>query len=101
MRVGYIEFNHRAYKFVAEDADDAFFNYVSEGLKENASNPFCDGFTNYQHPLEQAMAEFETILPASRPHTVTPTRGHLLFITDGVPTRAVNLPLFSKNGSVS
>lgn len=61
MKVGYIEFNHRAYKFVSTHKGSQhpeFFCKVSETLKKNASNTFCDGFTNYQFPLEQVSVSF-------------------------------------------
>ena len=87
MRVGYVEFNHKAYKFIAEDDGSAFFTKVTDGLKENAKNPHCDGFTNYQYALEQVMEEYESVLPKRR--RSKDINGHVLFLTDGIPTRTV------------
>lgn len=57
MHVGYIEFNHRAYKFVSSGSHGPgapkFFSKVSQNLKDSARSSHCDGFTNYEFALEQ------------------------------------------------
>ncbi len=133
IKVGYVEFNHRSYKFLAQGGgtggDDAsFFARVSMPLKLNARNTYCDGFTNYQFPLEDVMDEFAAALgptkggggggaakaqaaaaaagqrgrdggeappPDDVPRPLGPRGaapwGHVLFLTDGVPTRTVSI----------
>eukprot|EP00937_MAST-01D_sp_MAST-1D-sp2_P001480 g1480.t1 len=90
LRVGYLEFNSGATKFV--DARRAFFTREYAALLERAAAVRCDGLTNYERPLAIALAEFGRKQPRRRPLSPDAARRrrhtdqHILFVTDGQPT---------------
>lgn len=74
MRVGYVEFNHKSYKY---KKNSRFFTRDYDWILDLSSNTECSGNTNYEDALNEALTEFRG-------------RGfrnkHILFITDGIPT---------------
>lgn len=74
MRVGYVEFNHKSYKY---KKNSRFFTRDYDWILDLSSNTECSGNTNYEDALSEALSEFRG-------------RGfrnkHILFITDGIPT---------------
>jgi len=74
MRVGYIEFNHRSYKYKRVGK---FFTRDYEWMLQLASKTECSGNTNYEDALKDALSEFKGRGLRNK---------HILFITDGIPT---------------
>ncbi len=74
MRVGYVEFNHKSYKY---KRNSKFFTRDYEWILELASNTECSGNTNYEDALREALIEFRGRGLRNK---------HILFITDGIPT---------------
>jgi MoxR-like ATPase len=74
MRVGYIEFNHRSYKYKRVGK---FFTRDYEWMLQLASKTDCSGNTNYEDALKDALLEFKGRGLRNK---------HILFITDGIPT---------------
>ena len=74
MRVGYIEFNHRSYKY---KRNSKFFTRDYNWMMELASKTECSGNTNYEDALKDALTEFRGRGLRNK---------HILFITDGIPT---------------
>jgi uncharacterized protein with von Willebrand factor type A (vWA) domain len=74
MRVGYIEFNHKSYKY--KKAGRFFINDY-EWMLSLASRTECFGNTNYEDALKEAIPEFQRKGLRNK---------HILFITDGIPT---------------
>ncbi len=74
MRVGYVEFNHRSYKY---KRNSKFFTRDYPWLLELASKTECSGNTNYEDALKDALGEFRGRGLRNK---------HILFITDGIPT---------------
>jgi Mg-chelatase subunit ChlD len=74
MKLGYIEFNHHSKKYMNRSA---FFSRAYKKVSEVASRCRCNGFTNYQLPLQDAFREFRDITVRGK---------HIVFITDGRPT---------------
>ncbi len=74
MRVGYIEFNHRSYKY---KRIGKFFTRDYEWMLQLASKTECSGNTNYEDALKDALLEFKGRGLRNK---------HILFITDGIPT---------------
>mmetsp|Transcript_24092 Transcript_24092/g.47019 ORF Transcript_24092/g.47019 Transcript_24092/m.47019 type:complete len:286 (-) Transcript_24092:644-1501(-) len=67
MRVGYIEFNHRSKK---HSLDGNFFSRDHETVTMLAKRVTCDGYTNYQDPLKDALVEFQKLpTPAMSPRS--------------------------------
>lgn len=60
MRVGYLEFNTRAQKFVDSNRKQ-FFTHEYDSLAHRMSVVKCEGLTNYEAPLSIALDEFEAI----------------------------------------
>jgi len=56
MRVGYLEFNTRAQKFVE---NKQFFTHEYESVGQRMAVAKCEGLTNYEAPLSIALDEFE------------------------------------------
>jgi len=74
MRVGYVEFNHRSYKY---KRNSKFFTRDYHWMLELASKTECSGNTNYEDALKDALTEFGGRGLRNK---------HILFITDGIPT---------------
>ena len=74
MRVGYIEFNHRSYKY---KRNSNFFTRDYNWMLELSSKTECSGNTNYEDALKDALTEFRGRGLRNK---------HILFITDGIPT---------------
>jgi MoxR-like ATPase len=74
MKVGYIEFNHRSYKY---KRNGKFFTRDYKWMLELASRTECSGNTNYEDALKDALSEFKGRGQRNK---------HILFITDGIPT---------------
>ncbi|MEQ9617951.1 MAG: vWA domain-containing protein [Deltaproteobacteria bacterium] len=74
MRVGYVEFNHRSYKY---KRNSKFFTRDYQWMLELASKTECSGNTNYEDALKDALTEFRGRGLRNK---------HILFITDGIPT---------------
>jgi uncharacterized protein with von Willebrand factor type A (vWA) domain len=92
MRMGYLEFNHRLKK--VSDSRDGFFMRDHTKLSAEVRQAECSGVTDYQLPLQEALAEFS--VSKSRRHD-----RHIVFLTDGLPTAGcknlkaeVNNPFF-------
>jgi len=110
MRVGYIEFNHQSKKYTPKGQ---FFSRDHDKVCELAAALHCDGYTNYQDPLKDALMEFENLTPQKNPRSrmysstsssssssssslssssinsgssKKPNR-HILFLTDGLPNQ--------------
>jgi len=73
MRIGYVEFNHRAERF---SVNGHFFHRRYDRLLALASRRRAEGRTNYEAPLRTALREFRT--RGGRPR-------HIVLLTDGVP----------------
>jgi MoxR-like ATPase len=74
MKVGYIEFNHRSYKY---KRNGKYFTRDYRWILELASKTECSGNTNYEDALKDAISEFKGRGQRNK---------HILFITDGIPT---------------
>jgi len=74
MRVGYVEFNHRSYKY---KRNAKFFTRDYPWMLELAAKTECSGNTNYEDALKDALGEFRGRGLRNK---------HVLFITDGIPT---------------
>ncbi|MEM4408223.1 MAG: vWA domain-containing protein, partial [Candidatus Caldarchaeum sp.] len=74
MRVGYIEFNHKSYKY---RKNSKFFTRDYPWILDRASRTECSGNTNYEDALKDALNEFRGRGLRNK---------HILFITDGIPT---------------
>lgn len=74
MRVGYVEFNHKSFKY---KKNSKFFTRDYEWILSLASNTECSGNTNYEDALKEALSEFRGRGLRNK---------HILFITDGIPT---------------
>ena len=74
MRVGYVEFNHRSYKY---KRNSKFFTRDYPWMLELAAKTECSGNTNYEDALKDALGEFRGRGLRNK---------HVLFITDGIPT---------------
>lgn len=74
MRVGYVEFNHKSFKYKKESK---FFTRDYDWILNLASNTECSGNTNYQDALKESLVEFRGRGLRNK---------HVLFITDGIPT---------------
>jgi len=74
MKVGYVEFNHRSYKY---KRNSKFFTRDYTWMLELASKTECSGNTNYEDALKDALSEFRGRGQRNK---------HILFITDGIPT---------------
>jgi len=88
MRVGYIEFNHQSLKHTLEGQ---FFSRDHDAVCALACRVQCEGYTNYQDPLKDALMEFQNLplmtnTPRSRVGKFSPNR-HILFLTDGLPNQ--------------
>ena len=57
MRIGYIEFNTGAEKFV-DGATRTFFTRNYDGLHRRMGEVACEGLTNYEQPLAVVLDEF-------------------------------------------
>ena len=55
MRVGYVEFNHKSFKY---KKDSKFFTRDYDWILNLASNTECSGNTNYQDALRESLTEF-------------------------------------------
>ncbi|CAK9010762.1 ER lumen protein-retaining receptor [Durusdinium trenchii] len=90
MRVGYVEFDTKASKFVGENG--AFFSRNYDELLARSSRVACQGNTNYERALRTTLLEFErasAISGRSGRALALNREGneqHILFITDGRPT---------------
>ena len=73
MRMGYVEFNHEAERF---EAGGAFFHRRYRRLLALASRRRAEGRTNYEAPLQSALAELRGTAGRER---------HVILLTDGVP----------------
>ena len=94
MRVGYVEFNSHAKKYVCEKRR-SFFTREYNRLEDRIVRGKCEGLTNYEAPLAMALEEFDAQLPRHRRARTGPggaaeprrhTDQHILFITDGRAT---------------
>ena len=74
MRVGYLEFNHKSFKY---KRDTRFFTRDYEWILALADSTECSGNTNYEDALKEALSEFRGRGLRNK---------HILFITDGIPT---------------
>ncbi len=74
MKVGYIEFNHRSYKY---KKNGKFLTRDYDWILQLASKTECSGNTNYEDALKDALSEFKGRGLRNK---------HILFITDGIPT---------------
>ena len=74
MRVGYLEFNHKSFKY---RRNARFFTRDYEWILNLASRTECSGNTNYEDALKEALLEFKGRGLRNK---------HILFITDGIPT---------------
>ncbi|MGH7884236.1 MAG: vWA domain-containing protein [Thermodesulfobacteriota bacterium] len=74
MKIGYIEFNHRSFKY---KKNARFFTKDYNWINELASRTDCSGNTNYEDALKDALLEFKGRGLRNK---------HILFITDGIPT---------------
>lgn len=74
MKVGYVEFNHRSYKY---KRSGKFFSRDYNWMLDLASRTECSGNTNYEDALKDALPEFKGRGLRNK---------HILFITDGIPT---------------
>jgi MoxR-like ATPase len=73
MRVGYLEFNHRAERY---SAGGSFFHRRYRRLLWLAARRRAEGRTSYEAPLRTALAEFSRSAGRNR---------HIVLLTDGVP----------------
>jgi MoxR-like ATPase len=73
MRMGYVEFNHRAERF---SEGKRFFHRRYGRLLALAGRRRSEGRTNYEAPLQAALSEFRRKPGRNR---------HLVMLTDGVP----------------
>lgn len=84
MRVGYLEFNHKADPYGRRKNRRSFFTREYEWLLDAAGSTDCSGNTNYEEALKNAVAEFRGRGRRNK---------HILFITDGIPTSGdISLP---------
>ena len=74
MRVGYIEFNHKSFKY---KKNAKFFTRDYNWVLKLSSNTECSGNTNYEDALKESLSEFRGRGLRNK---------HILFITDGIPT---------------
>ena len=74
MRVGYVEFNHKSFKF---RKNTKFFTRDYDWVFNLSSNTECSGNTNYEDALKESLSEFRGRGLRNK---------HILFITDGIPT---------------
>lgn len=74
MRVGYVEFNHKSFKY---RKNSKFFSRDYDWILNLASNTECSGNTNYEDALRESLIEFRGRGLRNK---------HILFITDGIPT---------------
>merc|ERR1712048_1176673 len=79
MRVGYLEFNDEVTKFTLESSS-RFFTQEYTTLQSQVRWARCRGCTNYETPLDVALAEFRKTNGKAHNH-------HILFVTDGHPNR--------------
>jgi len=92
MKVGYLEFNDVVDKFVTGDSSQ-FFTRDYETLTKRMKDRVCQGYTNYELPLDEALTEFGRRSGAKK-LTAAPKRQamaggcnqHILFLTDGHPS---------------
>ncbi|MCY3972761.1 MAG: hypothetical protein OXF52_00910 [Candidatus Dadabacteria bacterium] len=77
MRVGYLEFNHKADPHARCGGGRGFFTREYPRLLDLASQTECSGNTNYEEALKGTVAEFRGRGRRNK---------HVLFITDGIPT---------------
>ena len=77
MRVGYLEFNHKADPHERCGSGRNFFTREYPRLMGLASSTDCSGNTNYEEALKGTVAEFRGRGRRNK---------HVLFITDGIPT---------------
>lgn len=93
MRVGYVEFNHKSFKYKKHSK---FFTRDYEWILDLSSNTECSGNTNYEDALNEALVEFRGRGLRNK---------HILFITDGIPTsgdcEVVNERILAKRLGVS
>jgi hypothetical protein len=74
MRVGYVEFNHKSFKY---KKNAKFFTRDYNWVFNLSSNTECSGNTNYEDALKESLSEFRGRGLRNK---------HILFITDGIPT---------------
>ena len=74
MRVGYVEFNHKSFKY---KKNSKFFTRDYQWVLNLSSNTECSGNTNYEDALSESLSEFRGRGLRNK---------HILFITDGIPT---------------
>ena len=74
MRVGYVEFNHKSFKY---RKNSKFFTRDYNWVLNLSSNTECSGNTNYEDALKESLSEFRGRGLRNK---------HILFITDGIPT---------------
>ena len=74
MRVGYVEFNHKSFKY---KKNTKFFTRDYDWVFNLSSNTECSGNTNYEDALKESLSEFRGRGLRNK---------HILFITDGIPT---------------
>ncbi len=74
MRVGYVEFNHKSFKY---KKNSKFFTRDYNWILNLSANTECSGNTNYEDALKESLSEFRGRGLRNK---------HILFITDGIPT---------------
>jgi len=74
MRVGYVEFNHKSFKY---KKNSKFFTRDYNWILDLSANTECSGNTNYEDALKESLSEFRGRGLRNK---------HILFITDGIPT---------------
>lgn len=88
MSFGYIEFNHCSSKF--RGVDGSFFSQDYGSLSDLAMRLQCNGWTNYSKPLSEVLQEFADFSSRGghrgRGARQLQQQGHILLLTDGVPT---------------
>ncbi len=77
MRVGYLEFNHKADPYGRKKNRPSFFTREYRWLMNLAESTDCSGNTNYEEALKNVVMEFKGRGLRNK---------HILFITDGIPT---------------
>ncbi len=77
MRVGYLEFNHKADPYGMRKDRQSFFTREYKWLMGLAESTDCSGNTNYEEALKNVVEEFRGRGRRNK---------HILFITDGIPT---------------
>ncbi|MGI9558836.1 MAG: vWA domain-containing protein [Thermodesulfobacteriota bacterium] len=77
MRVGYLEFNHKADPYRRQKGRRSFFTREYPWLLDIASETDCSGNTNYEEALKNTVEEFKGRGRRNK---------HILFLTDGIPT---------------